>query len=132
MAGGQQRTSFTYRGDLAIAAVRAGAALGVTIAAERLRGHSVERAPVDAGDLRGSATVLPAEPNAARPTATLVFDEVYAAAQHEHSEYVHTEGAHGEPAGEDHYVSKNYEDPTRRQEYRDLIGKGVRDALDHA
>lgn len=127
-----QRTTFTFSGDLAKAAVGRGGVVGVNLAAERLRAHSVERAPVDQGDLRGSATVEHADETQARPTAILVFDEPYAAKQHEDETLHHTPGAHGEPAGEARYVAKNYEDETRRREYRDIIGKGVRDALDDA
>lgn len=131
MARYSARTSFTFRGVDVKRAQRRGAVAGVNNAAERLRGHSVERAPVDAGDLRGSAAVIPATATGfGDPTAVLVFDEPYAAAQHEHEEYVHTAGASGEPAGEAKYVEKNYRDATRRTEYRDLIGKGIADALD--
>lgn len=120
------RTTFSFGGGKLINERRRGAADGVNKAIERLRGHSVERAPVDQGDLRGSATVVQATPD--KPTAILVFDEPYAAKQHEDETLKHTEGAAGEPAGEARYVAKNYEDATRRQEYRDLIGKGIRDA----
>lgn len=126
------RTSFTFKGAAVKGAGRAGAVRGVNAAIERLRGHSVERAPVDQGDLRGSSTVTQASENQANPTAVLVFDEPYATVQHEDESLRHTEGAHGEPAGEARYVAKNYEDGDRRTEYRDMIGKELRDALNDA
>ena len=125
-------TAMTFRGPKLTGAARDGAVSGLNMAIERLRGHSVERAPVDAGDLRGSSSTVHAGPGTARPVAELVFDEPYAAVQHQDESLNHTGGAAGEPAGEARYVSKNYEDPTRRQEYRDLIGKGVRDGLGRA
>lgn len=126
------RTTFTFRGGAITGAARAGAVIGVNRAIERLRGHSVERAPVDQGDLRGSATVEPATEAQAAPTARLVFDEPYAARQHEDESLSHTPGAAGEPAGEARYVAKNYENAGRRTEYRDLIGKGIADAFGRA
>jgi hypothetical protein len=119
-----------YRGAEAKGAALLGAVRGVNLATERLRGHSVERAPVDMGDLRGSATVQLA--TEAAPTSVLVFDEPYAAIQHEREDFQHTAGAAGEPAGEARYVAKNYENDERAQEYRDIIGKGIRDAFDRA
>ncbi len=129
MAGYSARTSFSWQGGKFVGAARAGAVNGVNRAIERLRGHSVEKAPVDQGDLRGSSFVQQAAESQSNPTAILVFDEPYAAAQHEHTEYQHTSGANGEPAGEAKYVQSNYEDDGRRQEYRDIIGRGVIDAV---
>ncbi len=119
----------TFHGVAIKGAVRRGAHRGVTLAAERLRAHSVERAPVDLGDLRGSATVLPSDGRRGTPEATLVFDEPYAAIQHEREDFQHTPGASGEPAGEARYVLKNVEDSSRRAEYEGIIGKEVRDAV---
>lgn len=59
-------------------------------AAEVLRGWSVLLAPVDMGDLRGSAQVTPA--TAGNPQAWVSFDTVYAARQHEELGWYHTEG----------------------------------------
>lgn len=122
-----KRTQLTFRGDVAKAAFAAGSVRGVNMAIERLRGDSVELAPVDQGDLRGSAATIHADEQQARPTASLVFDVPYAAKQHEDASLNHTAGANGEPAGEDHYVSKNYENPQKRETYRNLIGRGVSD-----
>jgi len=119
----------TFHGVAIKGAVRRGAVVGLNLAAERLRGHSVERAPIDLGDLRGSATVLPATDRQGEPEATLVFDEPYAAIQHEREDFHHTPGAAGEPAGEARYVLKNVEDDNRRTEYEAIIGKAVRDAV---
>lgn len=126
------RTTFTFKGGAIKAAGRSGAVRGVNLAIERLRGHSVERAPIDQGDLRGSASVVQATEGQTSPSAVLVFDEPYAAKQHEDETLRHTPGAAGEPAGEARYVARNYEDPTRRAEYRDMIGKAVRDAFRNA
>lgn len=126
------RTTFTFKGDQVKGAGRAGAIAGVNLAMERLRGHSVERAPVDMGDLRESATVVPATENQQNPTAVLVFDVPYAVIQHEDESLHHTPGAAGEPAGEAKYVEKNYQDSGRRGEYRGIIAKGIQDALGRA
>lgn len=123
------RTSFTWNGPKLIGSSRRGAVNGVNQAIERLRAHSVERAPVDQGDLRGSASTIHATEGLGTPAAVLVFDEPYAAIQHEREDFQHTAGANGEPAGEAGYVRKNYEDASRRAEYRDLIGKGIIDAV---
>jgi len=122
-------TTMTFNGTKLTGAALNGATRGVNLAIERLRGHSVERAPIDQGDLRGSATTEHAQPGQAKPTAVLVFDEPYAAVQHQDESLNHTPGAAGEPAGEARYVAKNYEDSGRRKEYRDIIGKAVRDGL---
>lgn len=133
MAGEMRaRTTFTFKGGAFAGASRAGAVVGVNRAIERLRAHSVERAPVDQGDLRGAATVEQATEAQTNPTAKLVFDEPYAAKQHEDESLNHTPGASGEPAGEARFVAKNYESSTRRTEYRDLIGKAVSDAFGRA
>jgi len=126
----RSNTSATWNGGVIKTRSRRGAAAGLNMAIERLRGHSVERAPVDLGDLRGSATVEQADESQRIPTAVLIFDENHAAVQHEDETLNHTPGAAGEPAGEARYVAKNYEDSTRRDEYRDLIGKGISDAFD--
>lgn len=123
------KTSFTWNGPKLIGASKRGGAAGVNMAIERLRGHSVEKAPVDQSDLRGSATVVQANASQSSPTAVLVFDEPYAAKQHEDETLNHTAGANGEPAGEARYVASNYESSERRKEYRDLIGKGIMDAV---
>jgi hypothetical protein len=119
----------TFHGVAIKGAVKVGAVRGVNLATERLRGHSVEKAPIDLGDLRGSSTVLQATEQQHTPEATLVFDEPYAAIQHEREDFNHTAGAAGEPAGEARYVISNVEDSTRRAEYEGIIGKAVRDAI---
>lgn len=119
-------TSFQFHGDDLKRSTPRGIANGLNTAAERLRGHSVERAPIDDGDLRRSATVEQASEQ--NPEATLVFDKPYAAKQHQDETLHHTPGAHGEPAGEARYVAKNYEDPERAAEYRALVGRGITDA----
>lgn len=123
------RTTFTWKGIAMKGAARVGGVAGVNAATERLRGHSVERAPVDQGDLRGDAHVVPAVTGTGNPSAELVFPQKYAAKQHEDETLNHTEGANGEPAGEARFVSKNIENASRRQEYRDLIGRSIDDAL---
>lgn len=123
--GARARTTFTFKGGKFVGAARAGAARGVTLAAERLGGHSAERAPIDLGDLRNNRTVEPATEQQNNPTAILVFNEPYAALQHEDESLNHTPGANGEPAGEAKFVEKNVRDSARRQEYRDIIGAEV-------
>ena len=59
-------------------------------AAEALRGWSVMLAPMDQGDLRGSAQVTPATEG--NPQAWVSFDTVYAARQHEELGWYHSEG----------------------------------------
>lgn len=123
------KTTVVFKGPQMIGAQRVGAVRGVNLATERLRGHSVERAPIDLGDLREAATVEDATIAQDNPAATLVFDVPYATVQHEDETLHHTSGAHGEPAGESRYVAKNYEDAGRRAEYVGIIGKAVDDAL---
>lgn len=121
------KTTFQWKGLQMIGATKRGAVTGVNRAAIRLEGHSVEKAPVDQSNLRGSANTVPATEAQANPTAVLVFDEPYAAVQHEDETLNHTQGAAGEPAGEAKYVSSNFAE--HRDEYRDIIGKGIQDAL---
>ncbi|MDF2884740.1 MAG: hypothetical protein K0R54_5310 [Clostridiaceae bacterium] len=52
-----------------------------------LLGKAKELAPVDTGDLRGSAS-MEIENN----VATIGFEEPYAVSQHEHTEYEHPQG----------------------------------------
>ena len=122
----EARVSMQFTGDALKVQTRSGLARGLNMAAERLRAHSVERAPIDEGDLRGNATVESASP--ANLEAVLVFPDEYAAKQHQDETLHHTPGAAGEPAGEARFVAKNYEDAARAQEYRDLIGTEVNDA----
>lgn len=129
MARYNARVQTTFKGPQAKQAVHRGSVNGVNMAIERLRGHSVERAPIDLGDLRDSSSVEQATMGQAAPSALLVFDRPYAAKQHEDETLNHTAGAAGEPAGEAKYVEKNYRDASRKQEYVDIIGKGVSDAL---
>lgn len=121
--------SVQFHGPQAIAAIRRGSTRGVNLAMELLRAQSVAKAPVDLGDLKASASVELATEAQPDPTAVLVFDEPYAAAQHEHTEYHHTPGAHGEPAGQAKYVESNYLDAGKRAEYEAIIGTAVSDAL---
>lgn len=120
---------YQYKGAQLSARARSGAVLGLNQAGYRLLAHSVERAPVDEGDLRGSAALHEATETAGDPAAELVFDEPYAAKQHEDESLHHTPGANGEPAGEAKFVTKNVEDASRRAEYLALIGRNIRDAL---
>lgn len=121
------RTTFRWKGVQMVGAAKAGAARGVNKAVIRLEGHSVEKAPVDLSDLKNSSSTIDATESQTNPTATLVFDEVYATIQHEDESLNHTAGAAGEPAGQAKYVSSNFAE--HRTEYRDIIGLEVRDAL---
>lgn len=111
-------SSVAWKGDGIGARMTAGGADGATRAAERLKALAVPLAPLDLGDLRGSANVIPA--TAANPEAVLVFDRVYAAIQHEREDFQHEDGQ-----------AKYVEQPMREYqgELLAIMGKGVRVAL---
>lgn len=87
-------------------------------AAEVLRGWSVLLAPLDEGDLRGSAQVTPA--TSSNPEAWVSYDTVYAARQHEELGWFHTEGQ-----------AKYLEEPvtTRADELMKIIAAEVKNRL---
>ena len=87
-------------------------------AAEILRGWSVMLAPLDEGDLRGSAQVTPATGD--NPKAWVSFDTVYAARQHEELGWYHTEGQ-----------AKYLEEPVteRADELMEIIASYIRGRL---
>lgn len=79
-----------WNGDIVKAMMQANAAAALNHAAELLRGDSVPLAPMDRGDLRGSAQVTPATDSSL--TATVSYDTVYAARQHEELDWRHDDG----------------------------------------
>lgn len=81
----------TWDGLRAKVAARAGAARGVTMAAQRVQAVTVPRTPMDVGDLRSSIVVVPAEADL-NPTAEVGSDLPYAARQHEALHYRHRHG----------------------------------------
>lgn len=72
-------------GGLAARAAR-GLQAGLVAAGERLMTEAVDRAPMDQGTLRDSATVEPSLAGES-PSVSVVFDTPYAARLHEHPEY---------------------------------------------
>lgn len=82
-----------------------------------LRGKAADLAPVDTGDLRGSAF---AEVNGLQGVTG--FQEVYALKQHEHVEYRHPKG------GQALYLEEPYQN--NRDKYIDYIGKAVKEAVE--
>ncbi|SDD86650.1 hypothetical protein [Actinokineospora iranica] len=68
---------------------RQGAARGLGLGAEHVRGVSVDRAPLDTAALRNSAT---ASVDAESLTAAVSYDTPYAARQHEELDYHHRTG----------------------------------------
>ncbi len=83
-------SALQWNGGRVTRAVGIGAQRGTTRAAEYLKSISVPKAPLDRGPLRASAKVIPATPYKAE--AILLFDEPYAAIQHENLEYHHDDG----------------------------------------
>lgn len=79
-----------WHGDIVQAILRANAADALNHAANLLRGDSVPLAPIDRGDLRGSAQVTLATDG--NLTAYVSYDTPYAARQHEELGYRHDEG----------------------------------------
>lgn len=85
-----------------IAKIRARTRRGLVKAAYHIAGRAAERAPVDSGDLRGSVRVrkntingeiVPETAVAGLPNdLVVVFEEKYAATQHEHVEFDHPKG----------------------------------------
>ena len=82
-----------------------------------LRGKAADLAPVDTGDLRGSAF---AEVNGLQGVAG--FQEQYALKQHNHVEYRHPKG------GKALYLEEPYQD--NRDKYIDYIVKVVKAAVE--
>jgi hypothetical protein len=70
-------------------AARRGAARGLGLGAEHVRGVSVDLAPLDTAALRDSAT---ASHDAESLTAAVSYDTPYAARQHEELDYHHRTG----------------------------------------
>lgn len=79
-----------WHGGRVTTAVGIGGMRGVNKGAEYLKSRSVPLAPLDLGNLREAATIIPATPYLAE--AALVFDTVYAAIQHERLDYQHDDG----------------------------------------
>lgn len=68
--------------------IRASLSEGVTLAAERLMTHAVDRSPWDQGTLAASAAVsTPLSSQGGDAEADVTFDTPYAARLHEHPEY---------------------------------------------
>lgn len=105
-----------------------------------LLGKAVNNAPVDIGDLRGSATAKVGRIKVAKgnkdggidiigegeaqenvTVATIGFEEPYAVKQHEHTEYEHPQG------GEAKYLEKPFRESTNK--YIDYIADANREAL---
>lgn len=82
----------TWNGARAKLAARAGTAAGVTRAATRVQAVTIPRTPLDAGDLRSSIVVVPADAGDAQPTAQVGSDLVYAPIQHERLDFRHRSG----------------------------------------
>lgn len=78
-----------WRGDQTDRAVQRGAARGLALGAEHVRGAAVDNAPLDTGALRNSAT---ASHDPDELTAAVSFDTPYAARQHEELDYHHRTG----------------------------------------
>lgn len=110
----------SWQGQQLARRVRQAAVRGANRAAERLRALSVAQAPLRDGPLRGSAFVQPAEDHGPIVQAAVGFDTVYAARQHEETEWKHTDGK-----------AKFLEDPARENaaELAAIMAAEVRRAL---
>ncbi|MDK6240169.1 hypothetical protein QP400_00415 [Winkia sp. UMB3158] len=110
-------TSLTWNGAELLAAVNAGARVGLNKAAEHLRGVSQAQAPIDEGILRATASVTV---DSTGLKAAVSYDTVYAARQHEELTWRHPKGGN----------AKYLEKPAREeaQTMVDLIAAEVRRA----
>lgn len=106
----------TWYGPLVTLGVIRGGILGVNKALEYGKAISVPLTPLGpTGNLRESANIRPA--TLARTEGVLIFDTVYAAAQHEHEEYRHDDGQ-----------AKYVEEPWTQHQatFHKIIAEGVR------
>lgn len=83
------RVETKWNGDRVGDATRRGAAHGLGLGAEHVRGVSVDRAPLDTAALRDSAT---ASHDPESLTAAVSYDTAYAARQHEELTWQHRTG----------------------------------------
>jgi len=83
------RVETEWNGDRVDDAARRGAARGLGLGAEHVRGVSVDRTPLDTAALRDSATTSH-DPESL--TAAVSYDTAYAARQHEELNWQHRTG----------------------------------------
>ncbi|PRA13356.1 hypothetical protein CQ010_01535 [Arthrobacter sp. MYb211] len=76
--------------DQIVAQANGAAAIGLNMAAERLKALSVARTPIDQGPLSAATSVIPATPGDL--VAKVHNDTVYAARQHEELTWRHSNG----------------------------------------
>jgi hypothetical protein len=86
---GSIRVETEWNGEQVDVAVRRGAARGLGLGAEHVRGVSVDRTPLDSAALRNSAT---ASHDSESLTAAVSYDTAYAARQHEELTWHHRTG----------------------------------------
>lgn len=82
-------SKLTQRIDITLA-VRAGAAAGLNLVAERVRAVAIPRTPMELGDLRSSLTVQGATDDDLESAVT--SDSPYAVIQHEALDFHHKRG----------------------------------------
>lgn len=109
-----------WQGDQVARRAQQAAVRGANRAAERLRALAVAETPLRDGPLRGSAFVTPASMDGNNILAEVGFDTVYAARQHEETDWVHKDG-------KAHFLS----DPTREnaKELAAIMAAEVRRAI---
>lgn len=86
---GNDRVRVEWNGVAIGETARAGAARGLGLGAEHVRGVSVDRTPLDVAGLRNSAT---ASHDAGSLTAAVSYDTPYATRQHEELDFHHRTG----------------------------------------
>ncbi|WP_371795981.1 hypothetical protein [Streptomyces sp. NBC_01718] len=84
-----QRGTVRWDGDVALDAMRQGAALGVRLAAEHVLTESRRRVPIEEATLERSGVATVDEANL---TAAVSYDTPYAVRQHEELQYRHDAG----------------------------------------
>ncbi|MET8399575.1 hypothetical protein [Streptomyces sp900116325] len=84
-----QRGTIRWNGDVALAAMRQGAALGVRLAAEHVLTESRRLVPIEEATLERSGVATVDEANL---TAAVSYDTPYAVRQHEELNYRHDAG----------------------------------------
>lgn len=78
--------------DAALARINKAAVQGVREAAQVVEMMAVQRTPIDTGQLRNSVAIVPGLVSSGVYTQTIRFNMIYAAVQHERTDFNHPRG----------------------------------------